>query len=387
MAKQKTKTGMSQIGNDKPLIAWLILVYDRTAEERFPFKRKWYRFDYTRATQEEVRDVLHICGQKDDTGLPPEQDMKLGDTRVSFQLGGSSGTSTRILQYRHLFEYVPDESRVFSEEEASTSFLSVTLPPDSYFEDENENPITLTQIFDEEARRSGGNDAFAIVMDQPESILRCGPVQPIRPELWRKVSADLMGQLFDVCRQLFHSRWLKSECVVSPDAKGSLQAVLPIREDCMAVILPFRQLYSKGGSDDLFNRCCKIHARHCPASHPMHCWVEEYKKQFNAFLKAPVGFPLNGCTLAARRYLDAFSYGAKVVHVTSRTNTPAEDWDYLLRSFPKEMVIMGYHYILRTLLHSVSMATPVLWQNVGHWINECGWTGTVRPGTSNPFEA
>jgi hypothetical protein len=367
------------------MIAWLILVYDRAAEQRFPLKRKWYRFSYARATEEETNDVIHLCMTQKRESLS-DSDAEIGTTRVSYKLG-ADGTDTRILRYRHLFDYVPDEKQAFSKDECRGGFTTVSLSPESYFEDENQTPIALVRIYDEEAKRRGGDGAFAIVLDQPESILRCGPVQPIRPELWQEADADLMMHLFEVYRQLFHSRWLKSECVVSPGAKGTSQVVLPMREDCMAVILPVRQLYSNDASDDLFNRCCKIHARHCPTSHPMHQWVEQYKKRFNACLEAPVGFPLNGCTLPARRYLDAFAYGAKVVHVTSKTSTPPEDWDYLLRTFPKGMVIMGYHYILRTLLHSVSMAATVLWQSVGHWISECGWAGSKPKGTSNPFGA
>ena len=367
------------------MITWLILVYDRTAEERFPLKRKWYRFDYTRAKQEEIRDVLHLCGQKDDPGLPPEQDMKLGDARVSFQLGGSSGTSTRILQYRHLFEYVPDESRLFSEEEAPISFLSVTLPPESYFEDENENPITLVQIHDEEAQRKNGEGNFVIVMDQPESVLRYGPPEPVRAHLWSESEAELVMHLAAVHDQLIGSRWLQSRCVVAPAANAEYHAILPVLEDCMAVVLPFRQLYSKDRMDDLFNRCCKIHNRHCPKDHPAHTWMENYRKQFNALLEEPVPFPLSGCTLPARRYLDAFAHGARVIHVSSKKSIPEEDLKNLLASHPREMVVMGYHATLRFLLSTVSMAIPVMKQSVGHWINDLGWANCTKPGGQELF--
>ena len=44
--------------DSKPVITWLIHVYDRTAAERFPFKRKWYRFNYARATDAEKQSQL-----------------------------------------------------------------------------------------------------------------------------------------------------------------------------------------------------------------------------------------------------------------------------------------------------------------------------------------
>jgi hypothetical protein len=152
-----------------------------------------------------------------------------------------------------------------------------------------------------------------------------------------------MMHLAAVHDQLIGSRWLQTHCVVAPAANAKFQAILPIHEDCMAVVLPFRQLYSKDGMDDLFNRCRTIHNRHCPKDHPTHAWVDNYRKQFNALLEKPVGFPLNGCALPARRYLDAFAYGARVVHVSSKKSSPAEDLKNLLASHPREMVVMGYH--------------------------------------------
>lgn len=367
----------------RPAIAWLILVYDRTAEVRFPLERKQYRFSYARATEREAQEVIQLC-TKERKPLQTNPGTEIGMTRISYRLGAAGGIDRRILQYRHLFDYLPesDEEQIFSEDQCRDGFTSVSLSSD-YFEDENQKPITLVQILNEETKRRRGGNAFAIVMNEPESILRCGPVQPIRPELWHDTDADLVTHLFDVYRQLRDSRWLKSECVVSPDPEDTL---LPIREDCMAVILPFRQLYSKNAGDDLFNRCCKVHACHCPSSHPIHRWVEEYKAQFNAFLEDPVTSFLNGCTLVRRRYLDAFAYGAKVVHANSRTSTPTEDWNYLRTSFPKEMILMAYHSTLRRLLYIVSMAVTVMWQSVNHWINECGWAGNMRTGTANPFE-
>lgn len=367
---------------DKPVVSWLILVYDRTAKERFPFKRKWYRFNYDRATDAEAQEVLRLVGHgwRDDFPDPPG---KIGETRVSFEVGGSSGTSPEILRYRHLFDLVPDE-RALAAEEAS-EFLMVIPPANSYFEDEKEQPITLVQVFDEEAQRSGGPGTISVLLDHPESVLRCGPAEPIRPELWSQSDAELLAQLMDVFAQLARSRWVQSRCIVGSAAKGGYKAILPVSEDCMAVILPFRQLYSKDPADDLFNRCCKVHNRHCPQSHPTYSWVDNYRTRFNELLDKPVHFPLHQSTLPARRYLDAFAYGANVVHATSKKSDPAADLSALLASDAKEMVVMGYHYTLHILLGYVSMAMPVLRQNVMHWVNDLHWAGPQSPKARDLF--
>ncbi|MCK4340342.1 MAG: hypothetical protein KAY37_01290 [Phycisphaerae bacterium] len=372
--------------DSKPIVTWLILVYDRAAAERFPFKRKWHRFNYARSTDAEAQEVLRLCAHKrHDEGPPP--DMPVGETRVSHELGGSSGTSKQILQYRHLFDYVADENNLFADAQDACAFLSVALAPNSYFEDETQHPISLVQVFDEEAKRKHGAGAISIVLDEPESILRCGPAEPIRPELWKPAHAELMAHLSDVYAQLARSRWLQARCVVSAVAKEKYNAVLPVHEDCMAVILPFRQLYSKGSADDLFNRCCKIHSQHCPRDHPAYDWVNWYRTRFNAFLDQPVTAPFSKSNLPPWRYLDAFAYGAKVVHASGKKHKPATDLDALLAGHAKEMVVMEYHYILRTLLGYVSMVIPVLRHNVTHWTNDLGWAGKSSPAARDLFEA
>lgn len=368
---------------DKPVVSWLILVYDRTAKERFPFKRKWYRFNYDRATEAEAQEVLRLAGHEwsDDFPDPPG---KIGEGRLSVELGGSSGMSREILQYRHLFDLVPDEKTFAAEAEKAVGFLMVNLIQD-YFEDENGKPITKVQVFDEESQREHGPGTISVLLDHPESVLRCGPAEPIRPELWSQSDAELIAQLMTVFAQLARSRWFRSRCVVGSVAKGKYKAILPISEDCMAVILPFRQLYSKDPADDLFNRCCKVHSRHCPQNHPTYSWVDNYRARFNAFLDKPVHFPLHQSTMPARCYLDAFAYGAKVVHATSKKSDPAVDLRALLASHAKEMVVMGYHYTMHIILNYVSMAMPVLRQNVMYWVSDLHWVGPQSPKAQDLF--
>ncbi len=356
------------------MITWLILAYDRTAEERFPFKRKWYRFNPDRATPEQVETVLRLVGHRERREIDHRPPLAVGETRVTWSLGGNPCTHRAILDYRHLFDFVPDgDDGGFGDMEGRTALLSVALPANAYFEDETEQPISLMEIFDEEAKRNGDDDSRAILLDHPESILRFDPSPPVRADLWTAKDAGLVMQLKTVQGQLMRSRWLRSKCVVSPVEPGQYEAVLPLQDDCMAVILPFRQLYSKDASDDLFNRVCNLHNRHCLKSHATRWWVAHYQKQFNSFLERPQSFPPGQTTLIARRYLDAFAYGARLVHATSRTADPAADLERLLKERSRELVVMGYHYILRQLLGYVSQALVVILHNVDHWIGKHDW--------------
>jgi len=363
----------------RPSIVWLALVYDRTAQERFPLKRRWLRFNYDRATEEEAAQVLRLVCEREQRLEAPPPDLEPGQASVTVELsGGGSFTSPEILRYRHLFDTVPNEESLCAEAEGAPRIHMVGLAPESYFEDENERSISLTQIFDCEAQKKGERTSVAVVLGQPESILRLGPAKPIRCELWTHDDADLLGRFLATHDYLARSRWIGSRCTVSPSTAGVRKAILPLPEDCMSVILPFRQLYSSGTADDLFNRCCAIHNRHCPKEGPWLWWVGEYKSRFNALLNQVPHIPFVKTSLSSRRYLDTFAYGAGIVHASSKSSIPATDLQELLGANARELVVMGYNFILRTLLGHVSMAACVIRQNVHHWTEDLGWQTPTR---------
>lgn len=366
------------------MIGWLIEVYDCTASERFPLKRKHYRFDYSRATEAEIADVLCLVNARRQNRPLHASNSTPGKWTETWSLGDASFfTSKEILKYRHLF--VPDELRASEGYAASDGVRTVSLASESYFEDENELPISNVKMWDCEARRRFGNNARAIVYDEPESILRRAPAEPIRPELWNQGVADLLAQFFEIHRQLTQSPWLRDRCVVARSANGECNSILPVENNCQAVVLPFRQLYSKDGQDDLFNRACKVHNRHCPDAHPTCDWVQHYSRSFNAFLQKPSGFPPMQCDLSVRRYLDAFAYGAGLVHASNKKEEPVKDLDALLAAHPRELVVMTYHHILRTLLWNVSMAVPVICQNTDHWMNDLKWASPRKQSLQGLF--
>lgn len=370
---------MGECNDRRPLVAWLIFVYDTTAEKPYPLKRKWYRFDYDKASDDETAAVLGLVSHDrldpscDDTALESDQ----ATERLCLS-GGEVFPSPEIIHYRHLFVPV-EEAELNSHIPGADGFLTVMLRPDSYFEDENEKPISFMEVHDREARREGTKETFAIVPDHPETILRFGPAQPIRPDLWSQRDADLLAQFFDTYNDLISSKWLHSRCEVVSSGTGVHAALLPLHEDCMSVILPFRQLYSSGENDNLFNRCCGIHNRHCPPDGAHLRWIQHYKCAFNAYLDRESGPTLVNTKISVRRYLDAFAYGARIVHATSKTNEPQSDLKALLSANASEMVALGYHFALGQLLGYVSHAVPIIRQNVHHWTADLGWPKPTRP--------
>lgn len=370
----------------RPVITWLVLVYDRNADVRFPLKRKWYRFNYDKATPDEVEQVLALVKWRRPKLSCTASQAPVGEWQATYELSSvASATSSEILRYRRLFDFVPEDRLVTSNDDLHGGFMCVSLPPESYFEDENGHPISLTEIFDAEAQRTSGKNTRAIVFDYPESVLRHSPAAPLRPELWTPRDAESLAQFFDVYRQLIQSRWIKSPCSVSPRPGGKCDAILPVEEDCRSIVLPFRQLYSKDSADDLFNRCCNLHNRHCPPGHPYFVWVDHYKARFNSFLNHSVRLPAVNCSITAQRYLDAFAYGVKLVHASAKDDTATRDVEALLSGNPQELVVLAYHHILQTLLGYVSMTLPILEKNVAHWVNDLGWKWEPRVGSGILF--
>ena len=301
---------------------------------------------------------------------------KIGDVQISYSVGANNTTSRRILNYRHLFDFISDyEGSNHHKDEQIQRYCSVNLSLDTYYEDENEKPISLLQIFDEEMQRRNGGHGLAIVKDIPESVLRFSPAIPVRKELWKGSDADIFALFFRQFSFIRKSRWINSPCQISPISKDICQSRLPIQEDCMAVILPFRQMYSNDQKDNLFNKVCNIYKRHCPKEHPTYNWVSDYQKDFNNMLNGSIDFPIHNCKINNRRYLNAFAYGAKVVHVESKEKEPVHDFKCVLENFQQEMVIMQYHVILRNLMSTMAMVVDVLQKNIGHWINDLGWSG------------
>jgi|GEM_PF-2722210 len=367
----------------KPIIIWTILVYDRSATDRFPLKQKTYRFNYDRATESEAQEVIRLCSHESRDEIPIT-DIE-GSERWTIQLNINTGTVKQILKYRHLFDNISDESNLFADASNARGILNMNLWPDSYIEDENQQAISWVQMMDEESVRKYGK--VAIILDHPESILRYGPADPVRSEKWQPDSAGLMIQLLDVYDQLIKSRWIKSPFKVTLIDKVMRQAILPIREDCRAIIVLFRQLYSKDSTDDLFNRCCIIHNCHCPPEHCARWWIAHYRTQFNKFLEKTVRNPFLKTTLPARRYLDAIAYGTNLIHASSKKDETEADLDNILAANNEKVVMIGYHDILQTLLVYVSMTIPVLRQNVTHWIRDLNWPVSGIPKGRDLFGA
>ena len=83
-------------------------------------------------------------------------------------------------------------------------------------------------------------------------------------------------------------------------------------------------------------------------------------------------------TLTVRRYLDAFVYGAGLVHAQSQEEQCRNDLELLLKENSRELVVISYHQALHQVLGYVAMALPIMIQNAHYWVSELGWAGPER---------
>ena len=74
-----------------------------------------------------------------------------------------------------------------------------------------------------------------------------------------------------------------------------------------------------------------------------------------------------------------------VIHVSSKTDTSEVDLEKLLKDRPIQLVVLGFHYILRELMRYVSMVAPVIHQDVSHWVCDLGWKDHLGPSARDLF--
>src|SRR5262249_45269282 len=116
------------------------------------------------------------------------------------------------------------------------------------------------------------------------SVLRLGPTEMLRKELWTTETANTLAHFFQLVEVIGSSDWLKSELSINTPASGSWinSFHCPDLGQMYSVLLPIRQLYSE---DEVFNNACNSYLRHVQDERKR-WWLEETKREFNAYLKS-----------------------------------------------------------------------------------------------------
>ena len=350
------------------VVYWPICCFDKRRENPLPVYTRFFVLDEARATDEEKGSILEMIHRTEvespDLPLQPGQ-------QIMTVAHGVHGISRDILRCRHLFrECGPDELRTTIEERSSqhggTSVQCVSLIGD-YFEDENGKEVTEIEMMD---HVSGGGPV--IIMGNPQSVTRLGPAGVKEADQWTVETANTFAQFFQVVDHIAVSRWYQSPASITlVDGRGIVHSAFPSVESALGILLLLRQLYSSDPKDDLLNRACGAYLRH--ADHlGKSGWVRAEKDGFNEHLKRPPPLPGMDVSCSTRELLDVFLYGAGLVHSRGKDGRKQEGLHAMLRSSPREKLVMAFHASMKCLFSHALKLYPVMKQDFLHWVNALG---------------
>ena len=111
---------------------------------------------------------------------------------------GVPNYDSHMLKYRHLFTEIPDNDvEAFFNDPVRyhRGFLTVSVATE-YSEDETGTPISSYEMI----QHVSGQE-FPIIVGDPESVLRLGPISAINASDWSTDKANAIAQFLDVCRE------------------------------------------------------------------------------------------------------------------------------------------------------------------------------------------
>lgn len=296
----------------------------------------------------------------DPSSLSPEQRFRL------MCLVEHSTSHPGIRAFRGKFQEVSEEQLARRMHQA-TAFKSVIL--DEYFEDEECNPMGVIELL-----QALNGSANPIILGNPESVLRLGPVGIREKDRWSVSCANDIAHFLHLVEQIAGSNWLHSPLSLESipgnnDIKKIINFERPNAEATAAVVLPIRQLYSE---DEAFNHACNWYLRHV-ADGRKHDWVNERKDGFNRCRESEP-FPFNAWNRTTREVVDLFIYGTGLVHRKADKDREAELRE-AASEYGREQVVIVFNVCCRNLCRYAFDVYHVIRQDFQHWITADGCVG------------
>jgi hypothetical protein len=288
----------------------------------------------------------------------------------------------QMLKYRHLFTEIPnnDIEAFFNDnpERQNFAFHTVSVSTE-YFEDETETPISNYEMI----QYLSGQE-FPIILGDPKSILRLGPVSPVNDAEWTIEKSNTIAQFLNIVQSIHKSKWYNSPrfiTLLSHKTEGSrlLEAKFPDDEDTMSVLAYFRQLHA---GDKLLAKACDTYIEHVSDGRKQ-CWVKERKQTFESLVDSPPA-PYNRDGKSRRQIIRMFMYGAGLLHSSSNHGD-----DLALESFISQHgqheAVMIFNSCLMDFFRVAATIRPVIYQDYHHWINIKGFAAANRVAIPNLF--
>ncbi len=353
-----------------PIVLWAVACFDRRRENPFPVYNRWYSLDWSKLTPEQGRDILGILRRREPAPLHSPSGFDETVATLSFR---STSHDTAMLQYRSLFSEIPDndaESFLQDAERRHCGIEFVSIEPE-YFEDETGTPITSYEMI-----QHVSGQHFPIIVGDPESILRLGPVSPADIEHWHSEKANTIAQFLDIVQRICASQWMRSPLSITTlsrtcDLSELLEAAFPTDEKTMSVLAYFRQLHA---GDRLLVKAVDAYVAHC-GDDRKRWWVDERRQLFTHLVDSPP-MPFNTDGATRREIVRMFMYGAGLLHSSSQHGDDAALNAFVAKHGQHKTVVI-FNSCLKDFLRIALDIYYVVRQDFQHWLN-MGLAGPTR---------
>lgn len=365
---------------EHPIVIWTVSCFDRHKENPLPTENKMLRLDWSQVSNDDAAHILAILQEPASKTKATPVDMHTTIETWSYSI---RRPDWRMLRYRHYFVEA-DPTGLNRELMASTRshpLLHVNLNAE-YYEDEDGKQITSYEMMQHVT-----GQAQPIIVGDPESILRLGPVGPKDPTAWTQATSDTIAHFFEIVRRICSSRWYQSPHSISYQVRKSgekqlLESLVPDDQSTMGVLAYLRQLHAS--RDKLFEKACSAYINQCSDGRKRY-WIDERRRAFSHILESPP-FPHSedGCT--SRQIMNMFYYGAGLLHSTSNSGEESRLAAFVEKHGKHKAVII-FNGCLMDILCVAIQVHQVIKQDFDYWIDECDLTRPGRLPISELFES
>ena len=208
-------------------------------------------------------------------------------------------------------------------------------------------------------------NAPAIILGDPDGILRLPKAALRTPGDWTQLDSDILAHLIQVQSQIHHSRWNKSKIQARIQGEKLLERSFPDFEDFVFAAVYLRQLIAKKDSllMDAVNRYCRF----------VDCQIRPFwvQHELAAFNRALDGEAFMLPDYSVRELFDAFMYGAALLHKMPHKNHKSrQHFLDIYDKQPRHTLLYALNMSLKTLMNHVGNVTAVIYRDYSHWLHD-----------------
>ena len=208
-------------------------------------------------------------------------------------------------------------------------------------------------------------NAPAIILGDPNGILRLPKAALRNRGGWTQLDSDILAHLIQVRKQIQQSRWSKANVCFTTKGGQLVDHSFPEFEDFVFAAVYLRQLIARKDSllEDAVARYCRFVDCQIRPS-----WV---RRELNAFNGALDGPALMLPCYTVRELFDAFMYGAALLHKIPDVGDPKRKrFLDIYDKQPRHALLYALHMSLKTLMNHVGGVTVVIHRDFSYWLQD-----------------